>query len=174
MTARTLLLTPHYTAHKVITWEAAICLFYLGKVEVVEEYDETIRSPSLSMRTPAVVRLKKAIGNVKRGVKFSRQNVFARDGFRCCYCGTRGHFETLNYDHVVPRARGGRTDWENIATTCYPCNSRKRDRTPEQAGMRLLSMPHRPRTLPMSSAPMRLIDPHPRWVGYLPAGVVPA
>lgn len=171
MSARTLLLTPYYTAHEVIPWEDAICLLYLGKVEVVAEYDDTLRSPSVTMKTPSVVRLKNEFGRVKRGVKFSRQNVFARDRFRCCYCGTGGTYETLNYDHVVPRARGGKTDWSNIATACIPCNSRKGDRTPEQAGMRLLSQPHKPKSLPMSTARLRVREEHghPSWAGYLTA-----
>lgn len=170
MSARTLLLTPHYTAHKVIPWQSAICLLYLGKVEVLEEYDEDLRSPSVSMKTPAVVRLKRAIGSLKRAVKFSRQNVFARDRFRCAYCGEVGAFDALSYDHVVPRAQGGRTVWENVVTACKPCNSKKGDRTPEQAGMALLVKPHRPKTLPMSCSQFRLRDPHPIWIGYLGAG----
>lgn len=169
MSARTLLLTPWYSPHKVISWETAICLLYLDKVEVVEEYDETIRSPSVSMKTPAVVRLKRAIGNLKRGVKFSRQNVFSRDAFRCQYCSTRGTFETLNYDHVIPRDQGGKTVWENIVTACYPCNDRKRNRTPEQAGMKLLVRPVKPKTLPLSAAPIRVRDAHPVWMNYLGA-----
>lgn len=169
MSARTLLLTPHYTPHKVIPWETAICLLYLGKVEVLEEYDETLRSPSLSMKTPAVVRLKRALRSLKRGVKFSRQNVFARDKFRCGYCATPGGFEDLSYDHVVPREQGGRTVWENIVTACRACNAKKANRTPEQAGMRLLVRPHKPKTLPMASSQFRLRDPHPMWLGYLGA-----
>jgi 5-methylcytosine-specific restriction endonuclease McrA len=170
MSTRTLLLTPHYTAHKVISWQTAICLLYLGKVEVVEEYEDRICSPSVAMRTPAVVRLKRAIGSRKRDVRFSRQNVFARDRFRCGYCGELGSFETLSYDHVVPRAKGGRTVWENVVTACKPCNGKKGDRTPEQARMTLLVRPHKPRTLPMSSSQIRLRDPHPMWLGYLGAG----
>jgi 5-methylcytosine-specific restriction endonuclease McrA len=167
MTARTLLLTPHYTPHKVLPWESAICLLYLGKVEVIEEYEEVICSPSVAMKMPAVVRLKRAIGSTKRAVTFSRQNVFARDKFRCCYCGAPGTYETLNYDHVVPRAQGGRTIWENIVTTCYGCNGRKADRTPEQAGMQLLARPYKPKTLPMTSPQLRIADVHPVWLGYL-------
>jgi 5-methylcytosine-specific restriction endonuclease McrA len=170
MSARTLLLTPHYTPHKVIPWQAAICLLYLGKVEVLEEYDELLRSPTVEMRTPAVVRLRRGLGALKRGVKVSRQNVFARDRFRCGYCGRPGAFEELTYDHVVPRARGGKTVWENVVTACRACNSKKGDRTPEQAAMPLLVRPHKPKTLPMGGAPLRLRDPHPVWRGYLAGG----
>lgn len=150
MTQKTLLLTPWMTPHKVVGWQAAVTLLFLGKVDVLAEYDDEIRSPSITMRTPAVVRLKKPIAGVKKGVKFSRINVFARDSFRCQYCGAHKHMGELNYDHVVPRTRGGRTVWENIVTSCYACNSKKGSRTPEEAGMRLLSRPARPRSLPVS------------------------
>src|SRR4051794_40550361 len=114
MNALTLLLTPWFAPHKIIPWQKAITMLYGGDVEVVEEYRETIRSPSVSIQMPAVVRLKRSIGSVKRGVKFSRLNVLTRDGFRCQYCGERKRGTELNYDHVIPRARGGRTVWDNI------------------------------------------------------------
>ena len=166
MTAQTLLLTPWMMPHKVISWQDAVTMMFLDKVEVLEAYDEEIASPSLSMRMPAVVRLKKPVGSVKRGVKFSRINVFTRDGFRCQYCGEKKRMSELNYDHVLPRDLGGTTVWENIVTACYPCNDRKRNRTPEQAGMKLLKRPIKPKTLPMTAMPFdkRVIPA--AWEGY--------
>jgi 5-methylcytosine-specific restriction endonuclease McrA len=150
MSHQTLLLTPWMTPHKIVPWESAVTLLFLGKIDVLEEYDEEIASPSLTIRTPAVARLKRPIDAVKRGVKFSRINVFTRDGFRCQYCGDRRTMRELNYDHVVPRVRGGKTEWENIVTSCYACNDKKANRTPEQAGLKLLKKPVKPKTLPMS------------------------
>jgi 5-methylcytosine-specific restriction endonuclease McrA len=166
MTAQTLLLTPWMMPHKVISWQTAITLLFLDKVEVLEEYEEEIRSPSLALRTPAVVRLKKAIGSVKRGVKFSRLNVFTRDGFRCQYCGDRRRMTELNYDHVVPRVRGGTTVWENIVTSCYACNDKKGNRTAEQAGMKLLKKPIKPASLPMAALPLDTQRIPEAWEGY--------
>lgn len=151
MTAQTLLLTPWMMPHKIIPWQTAVTMSFLGKVDVLKEYDEDIRSPTFAIKTPAVVRLKRPIGGMKRGVKFSRVNVFSRDGFRCQYCGTRRVVHELNYDHVVPRVQGGKTVWENIVTSCYDCNARKRGRTPEQAGMKLLRAPVKPKALPMGT-----------------------
>jgi len=151
MTAETLLLTPWMMPHKIIPWQTAVTMSFLGKVDVLEEYDEDIRSPSLAIKAPAVVRLKRPIVGMKRGVKFSRVNVFARDDFRCQYCGTKRPLHELNYDHVVPRVQGGKTVWENIVTSCYDCNTRKRGRTPEQASMKLLRPPVKPKALPMST-----------------------
>jgi 5-methylcytosine-specific restriction endonuclease McrA len=156
MNARTLVLTPWYFPHKVVRWEDAITLFYLGKVDVVVSYDDEIRSPSTTLRMPAVVRLKKKISTKKRGVKFSRLNVYLRDEFTCMYCATKLPISKLTYDHVRPRSRGGRTEWENIVTACYPCNAKKANKTPDESGMWPNKAPHRPTTLPLIPP---LIDP---------------
>jgi 5-methylcytosine-specific restriction endonuclease McrA len=153
---RTLLLTPWMAPQKVISWERAVVLVVLGKVDVLEQYDEAIRSPSLEIRTPAVVRLKNAGRATKQSVRFSRINVYTRDGFRCQYCGEKKGMRELNYDHVIPRVRGGKTVWENIVTSCYACNDRKGSRTPEEAGMNLRKKPFKPSSLPV--APVLRVD----------------
>jgi 5-methylcytosine-specific restriction endonuclease McrA len=150
MSTRTLLLTPWMAPYRVITWERAVVLWYLRKVEVLEEYPEAIRAPSIMLRTPAVVRLTGGSVSTKHKVRFSRINVYLRDGFRCQYCGEQKPMDGLNYDHVVPRVRGGRTAWENIVTSCYACNDRKGSRTLAQAGMKLLRRPYKPHSLPFA------------------------
>lgn len=149
MITRTLMLTPWMAPYRVISWERAIVLSYLGKVEVLEEYDECVPAPSITLRTPAVVRLTKARVPTQNKVRFSRINVFLRDGFRCQYCGAKRPASELNYDHVLPRVRGGKTVWENIVTSCYACNDRKGSRTPAEAGMTLLRPPATPKSLPL-------------------------
>src|SRR5262245_24233543 len=145
MLTRTLLLTPWMAPHKIISWERAVTLLYLGKVVVVEEYEELVRSISVVMKTPAVVRLTRGQATTKQVVRFSRINVYTRDGFRCQYCGERKPMDELNYDHVLPRLLGGQTVWENIVTSCYGCNDRKGSRTLAEAGMKLLRKPFRPK-----------------------------
>ncbi len=164
---QTLVLDYAYRPHKIVSWERAVTLFFLGKVQVVEEYDEEIRSVSISIRMSAVVRLMRAIRGPKRGVRFSRINILARDGWRCQYCSRKLPISRLNYDHVLPRARGGRTIWENIVTACYPCNQRKGDRTPEEAGMRLRHAPTRPAWLPITLLRLDTRDVPDRWATYL-------
>lgn len=164
---RVLVLCPSYVPHKVISWERAIIMYFLGKVDVVESYDEELRSPSLTMQMPAVVRLKRQPQAARRSIKFSRVNVFTRDNFRCQYCGSRKRAQELNYDHVVPRHRGGRTTWENIVSSCYPCNSRKANRTPEQAGMRLLRAPYTPKALPFTLPRFDPRDLPPVWAQWV-------
>lgn len=150
MSTRVLLLSPWMSPLKVISWQMAIRLLYQAKVNAIEYYDEEISSPSVTWQMPAVLQLRKPLDSMKRGIKFSRINVFTRDNFKCQYCGTRKEMKELNYDHVVPRIKGGKTVWENIATSCYPCNDRKAGRTPEQAGMKLLKRPVKPKSLPIS------------------------
>ncbi len=143
-----LLLNATYEPLQVITWQRAIRLLTLGRVEVVEESRREIRSVSVVLRLPAVVRLLRWVRPRWQLVKFSRTNVYLRDKFQCQYCGVRGTAEDLNLDHVRPRSLGGLTRWENLVTCCVPCNRKKRNRTPEAAGMRLRTQPVKPTTLP--------------------------
>src|SRR4029079_15722131 len=119
----------------------ALTLLTLGKVEVLEEYGWHVRAATLVIKVPAVVRLLRMFRRRKQPVKFSRVNIFARDHYKCQYCGTTKKIVELTYDHVVPRHQGGKTEWANIATACQDCSLRKGARTPEQAGMTLKSRP---------------------------------
>jgi 5-methylcytosine-specific restriction endonuclease McrA len=161
METRTLLLNSWAMPHAILTWDDAICLVYQEKVTILEEYDEIVSSPSTSYFIPAVIQLRQPVATMKKGVKFSRINVFTRDGFKCQYCGDRKTMRELNYDHVIPRKQGGKTTWDNIVTCCYPCNEMKASRTPEQAGMRLLRKPTKPHALPLHAV-------------YLDSGKVPS
>jgi 5-methylcytosine-specific restriction endonuclease McrA len=145
---RTLLLNQGFEPIKVIPWQRAITLLCLDKVEVIEEYDAQIHAVSLIVQIPAVVRLRHAFRRHARPVKFSRVNIYARDGYRCQYCGERCAIDRLTYDHVVPRSRGGRTTWDNIVSACDTCNARKGNRTPAEAKMALRSTPTRPTWMP--------------------------
>jgi 5-methylcytosine-specific restriction endonuclease McrA len=169
MEPHTLILNPWMTPHGTCSWQKAMTLYFNGKLEILEEYEETISSPNFTIRTPAVVRLKKPVSTFKKGVKFSRVNVLTRDNFTCCYCGKKLPAKDLNYDHVVPRKQGGKTVWDNIVASCYPCNDKKAGRTPQQAGMKLLRKPHRPRTLPLSGPMLNLHEVHDLWKPYIEA-----
>ena len=104
-------------------WQEAIKAVFLERVDIVSEYDTLIRSPSVSLPAPSVVALRDYISQ-DRPPAFTRFNLFLRDGFRCQYCGT-DKLDLLTFDHVIPRAYGGRTTWDNIATACAPCNLKK-------------------------------------------------
>jgi len=132
-----------------VSWQRAITLLIEQKVEIIEEYEDwKIRSVTLEFKVPSVIRFLKKVFGKKRAVKFSRENVYARDHGRCQYCSNKIPRAEATYDHVTPRAKGGQTRWENIVISCVPCNQKKGGRTPEQAGMRLLSAPVKPKKLP--------------------------
>lgn len=105
---------------------------------------DAIHTPTRAIRVPRVIVLVAHVHLPRQRVRFSRLNVYARDGSTCQYCGRRMSRTELNLDHVVPRSRGGVTSWENVVCSCVPCNLRKGGRTPEEAGMRLLRTPARP------------------------------
>jgi 5-methylcytosine-specific restriction endonuclease McrA len=145
----TLVLSISYQPVARVSWRRAMTLLWEGKVEVVEEYaDWSVRSVTLELKVPAVVRFLRAVRNRKKAVKFSRENVYARDRGRCQYCVRAVPRHEFTYDHVVPRAQGGQTRWENVVVCCTPCNQKKGGRTPAQAGMRLEMTPVRPKSLP--------------------------
>jgi 5-methylcytosine-specific restriction endonuclease McrA len=145
----TLVLSHAYEPVAHVPWQRAITLLFEGKVEVVEEYENrSVRSVTLEIKIPAVIRFLRAVHSRKRAIKFSRENVYARDSGRCQYCNKRVPRPEATYDHVTPRSQGGQTTWENVVIACTPCNQRKGGRTPQQAKMHLLSVPVRPKKLP--------------------------
>lgn len=167
MEAHTLILTPWMSPHRICNWQESAFLYVQGKVDVLEEHAEVITTPRFEFFLPSVARLRKAIHGFKRGIKFSRVNVFTRDGFTCQYCGAKKAMRELNYDHVIPRRQGGLTVWENIVTSCYACNDRKADKTPAQAGMVLRKKPVKPRTLPMTTPVWSASKVPAAWLPYL-------
>lgn len=99
---------------------------------------------------PSVIRLRSYRNYPRRMQQVTRKNIFLRDGFRCMYCGARSPKVILELEHIVPRSRGGKNVWENLVAGCHECNQKKRDRTPEEAGMTLIHRPL-PQTIHTSS-----------------------
>lgn len=123
----------------------AIALVYLKKAEIVKESGDFLRSISERFPVPTVIRLLgKLVKQITPKVTYSRRNVHVRDHHTCQYCGS---VSNLTLDHVMPVSRGGKSTWENVVTACYPCNSSKGSRTPEEAGMKLIKPPKRPSML---------------------------
>lgn len=162
-----LVLTPWMTPHKIFPWHRSVNAVLGRTANVLEEYDETISAPSLTMQIPAVLQLRKHLARTKKDPKFSRHHVYTSFGFRCAYCGGQFVARDLTYDHVIPWSRGGLTNWKNIVASCRPCNGKKRNRTPEEAGMRLLQRPSRPSSLPMSGAIALPHEVPELWLPYL-------
>lgn len=141
---RTLLLNTTFEPISVLSWKKAITLVYLGKVEVLKEYDREIHGVSIAIRQPAVIRLLTLVRSNHARVKFSRKNVFLRDDHTCQYCGEKFDPKHLTCDHLVPRSRGGVTEWTNIVTSCITCNLKKGDKLPDEVKMHPRKRPSRP------------------------------
>lgn len=159
-----LVLNKSFYAVQIISWQRALSLVYLDHARVVDEEYRTytfddwrelsqeikdspsgyIRTPTYRMMIPDVISLKTFNGLPKSEVKFTRRNIYEHYGYKCAYCGIKFSTSELNLEHVVPRSRGGRTDWSNIVTSCIPCNLKKGSRLPEEAKMLLLVKPTKP------------------------------
>ena len=160
----TLVLDMGYQPINTVPFTRALRYVVKGKVDVIENYVQSIH-PDWQM--PAVVRLTHWIKRRKTGVKFSRQNVLARDRWRCAYCGERKPTGELTFDHIVPKSRGGRTTWQNIATACIGCNLKKGSQTPDEAGMKLRIKPVQPTWLPLFNMSLhRRMDIPVEWRDY--------
>ena len=110
-------------------WKDSIKAVFLEKVDVISEYKQVVRSPSISIKIPSVIALKQFIV-CSRKPAFTRFNVFLRDKFECQYCLKN---ENLTFDHILPKSRGGKTTWENVVTACSKCNSSKGNKTLEES-----------------------------------------
>jgi 5-methylcytosine-specific restriction endonuclease McrA len=141
---RTLLLNTTFEPLNVLPWKKAVTLIYLGKVQVVKEYDREIQGVSIRIKQPAVIRLTRFVRSNHVNVKFSRKNIFMRDDFTCQYCGERFDPKHLTCDHIMPRSRGGITEWSNIVTSCTRCNVMKGDKLPDEVDMYPRKKPSRP------------------------------
>ena len=163
--SQVLVLNASYEPLNVCSVRRAHVLVFKGKAEVVEHLAKPLRSAAGTYVWPHVIRLLHYV-RVPKSVqrKISRRALFARDGWRCVYCGSDGK---LTLDHVVPRSRGGESVWENVVTSCAPCNLKKGDRTPDEVDMRLGAAPRAPApSLFVTLAAPRIPD---GWQPYLTA-----
>lgn len=140
--SRSLLLNASYEALCVLSSRRALLLVLDGKAEVLSVTGRLFRSQRLSLPEPSVVRLEHYVKvPYQTRVALNRRAVFARDGYRCQYCGAAAE----NIDHVVPRSRGGPHTWENVVAACRPCNTAKEDRLLHESGLVLRQKPVQPR-----------------------------
>ncbi|NBR71140.1 MAG: HNH endonuclease [Verrucomicrobia bacterium] len=163
-----LVLNRFWQAVHICSVRRAFTLLYLGHAQVVEgngagddfrtfdfqrwrelsrdyEGEDAVRTISFRIRIPRVIVLMLFDRIPKKEVKLTRQNIFERDSYTCQYCGEVKDRRDLNLDHVIPRDHGGTTTWENVVCSCIPCNTRKGNRRPPQASMKLIRKPKRPK-----------------------------
>lgn len=130
----------------ITNWKRAIVLLIKGKAEYIEkifEIDNCIKIGQTYI--PRTIKLTYDVAIPKQELPFSRENIYARDGHRCQYCGKIFPEKELTLDHVFPKSRGGKDEWDNIVTCCKACNQKKADKTPSEAGMPLINEPHQPK-----------------------------
>ena len=142
MPRQVLVLNSTYEPVNVCSTRRAIVLLLKGKAETVAAAAGILRSERATFAVPVVIRLSNYVRLPHAEARrLSRRAVLARDGFRCQYCGSTRH---LTIDHIVPRSRGGSTSWENVITSCAPCNVRKGACLPSEVGMSVSRKPRPP------------------------------
>jgi 5-methylcytosine-specific restriction endonuclease McrA len=140
---KVLILNGNYEPLAITNVEKAIILLYLSKAELVSSMSgRAVRSTSMTMPFPSVVRLSSYVRVPFKKVILSRKNILRRDGHRCQYCGASS--VTLTVDHIMPKSRGGEDSWENLVSACLRCNNVKGSQTPDEAQMQLMRRPIRP------------------------------
>jgi 5-methylcytosine-specific restriction endonuclease McrA len=165
LSSHVLVLNRSYIPINITTVRRAFVLLYQGLARAVDQQFETFDYQSWSdlsvadqqesigminriIRVPRVILLSAYDRVPRRHVRFSRHNIYLRDGSVCQFCGKRYSRPDLNLDHVIPRVLGGKTTWENVVTSCIPCNRKKGGVAPSQVGMKLIRPPVRPRWTP--------------------------
>ncbi len=127
---------------------------------------DSVSTINQRIRVPRVLVLSAYEHLPKGRVRFSRLNIYARDGDICQYCGRKLARNELNLDHVLPRSHGGKTSWENVVCSCVPCNLKKGGRTPDGANMKLLKKPVRPRWTPFFRGAAKRVT-YREWLPFL-------
>lgn len=129
---------------EVITWEEAIVLTWLKKAWAVEYTDKWVHSAQKAFQIPSVIVLFRYIDEKFFTLPCTRKNILLRDENRCQYCANQFREGDLTIDHVLPRAKGGKSSWDNVVAACKPCNQKKRDFLLEQAPVKLIRLPRKP------------------------------
>ena len=142
LNSRVLVLNQNYEPMSVCSARRALILLYLEKAEMIERNHQVVRSVSQSIPLPSIVRLSRLIHVPRKRILLNRKNIIKRDNHQCQYCGTTEGSVTV--DHILPKDRGGGDTWENLVCACMKCNTKKRNRTPREAGMILLKKPRKP------------------------------
>jgi 5-methylcytosine-specific restriction endonuclease McrA len=187
LSARVLVLNRFFQPVQLTTARRAFVLLYGGAAMVVDEVgdaydfsawravpvregDDVLPVVGGALRVPRVVHLHRYDRSPRPTVRLTRRNLMLRDGHQCQYCAKRPPLRDLNIDHILPRSRGGMDTWENLVTACRLCNLRKGWRTPDEAGMRLLHTPVRPRWTTTAQILLEARERFKEWEPFLKAG----
>lgn len=164
---RTLILNKHYMPVAQVDWRRGFTLAFCEKADVLEFYEHIVRTPTQEFFVPAVIRLRE-YGKIPRAkVAYSKRVVFERDDYRCQYCCKQLNEESATIDHILPRARGGKTTFDNTVTSCFRCNNKKGQRLLNQTSFKLANQPVTPSKAMFSLRLGRLAA---EWMPYIPKG----
>jgi 5-methylcytosine-specific restriction endonuclease McrA len=166
---RVLILNQTFEPLQVCGARRAVVLLFAGKAERIEDTVQVMRSPSITILIPSIIRLHHFVKQpITPTLSFNKKNIFKRDAFTCQYCGRNGG-ERMTIDHVIPKSLGGRTVWENVVSACRACNLRKGNKSPGEVGLRLRRKPTRPRSASYLGILAYASHHDERWRRYLPA-----
>lgn len=171
-TLKILILNFSYEPLQFCSAKRGLVMVLSGRAEQIECDGYVVRSPSISLQVPTVIRVLNLVKRkVRKNVSFSKKNILRRDNFMCQYCGERNH--PLTVDHIIPKSRGGKTIWVNVVVACKPCNMKKGSRTAREANMRLGKAPSRPKfnfhQIVVPVGPPSHVE---SWMKYLPKAFV--
>jgi len=152
-----------------VSWKDSFRLLCAERAEVLEYYEATVKTPREEMFVPAVIRLLNYDKLPKCKVSYSRRAILERDNYKCQYCNLSLSLKTATLDHIYPRAKGGRTTFENTVASCHPCNNKKGDRLLGSNGFRLNKKPCKPEKVFFR---LRLHHLEEEWKDYLPKRIV--
>ena len=142
-----LVLDSSYRPIKQISWKKAMTLYFQEKIEVIKEYEDTwIRSPRKKFKLPSVIRLIDYIFRLPWGIRLTRTNLYIRDKGQCQYCSKKLNKGRFTLDHVIPKSKGGKTDWNNLVVSCEKCNIKKGDQSLKDVGYSLNQKPCQPKS----------------------------
>jgi len=160
---KVLVLNSSYLPTGVINWKRGLKLLFMDKADIIEPSSYKIRTVNREYIIPNVIKLKTYNNIAYMDYKYCRTNIYKRDRYRCRYCNkSLKTNNSITIDHIIPKSRGGKDTWENTVTSCVECNYKKKDLTPEEAGMKLLPGSLKPTYF------INLADINPEWVKYLP------
>lgn len=189
LSSQVLVLNKDWRPLQIVSVAEALTDLFLGKVEAVDSdyacYDfgswrdlsafeqefepdsrrSVIRTVKEDIIVPTVVRMLKMNRIEKRSVRLSRRNIYLRDNYTCQYTGKRLPSSELNLDHVIPSSRGGSNTWENLVCCSIDVNSKKGNKTPEEAGLKLIREPRKPE--PYEIAMQATSFRHPDWQNFV-------
>ena len=169
---KSLVLKYSYEPLQFCSAKRAIIMVFNERSEFIESDGYGVRSPTTTFKLPAVIRVLNIVKRIRRKeTAFSKKNILRRDNFTCQYCGTINN--SLTVDHVLPKSRGGKSNWINVVVDCKPSNLKKGDQTPSEKGMQLLSKPSKPGSYwPFFSIPTGPTSHLEIWKKYLPASLI--